>query len=96
MDLENGRLTSYGLHAVFKADLLARSWLALPDQLRQSCVQLGARELTSQMCALCMLSIHSPDSVFGSGKYIQAQNHFKYVVLVLRERVTIHSSTTAR
>jgi len=57
MDLENSHLTSYGLDAVLKANLLARSWkFAWPTWsqmylglLRQSCVQLGARELTSQM-----------------------------------------------
>ena len=27
-----------GLHAVFKADLLARSWLALPEQLDHGCI----------------------------------------------------------
>jgi len=53
-----------------------------------------------------MLSIHSPDSVFTILVSIfmwKTHNHFgapfqcyKYVVLVLLERVTIHSSTTTR
>jgi len=58
IDLENSRVTcaSQGLHAVLKADLLARSWLSLPEQLDHSCTETilcarerGARELTSNV-----------------------------------------------
>jgi len=42
IDLENSRVTcaSQGLHAVLKADLLARSWLSLPEQLDHSCTEI--------------------------------------------------------
>jgi len=47
MDLENSHLTSLGLHAVFKVNLViiagatwSQMYLGL---LRQSCVQLGAK-----------------------------------------------------
>jgi len=39
MALENSHLTSQGLHAVFKYDLLAQSWLALPKHLDHKCAQ---------------------------------------------------------
>ena len=53
---KNSCLTSKDLHAVFKADLLARSWLVIAwatwsqmylGLLRQSCVQLGANKRTA-------------------------------------------------
>ena len=66
IDLENSRVTCalQGLHAVFKADLLAGSWLSLPEQLDHSCTEailcareLGARELTSIMYRRCTVHI---------------------------------------
>jgi len=58
-------------------------------------VQLGARELTSQVCS--MFSIHSHDSVFTA--LVSISICIKAIIVsgvLLLVRVTVHSSITAR
>ena len=87
--LENSHLTSQGLHAVFKCDLLARAGLhclsnLITNVLRTTeCNHMCRKTHVYRVwlpaeyiaCALSMLSSNSPDYVIhGPGKYIH-ENH---------------------